>query len=50
MTHERRPARRPWMAFYVADYLADTLHLSATEHGAYLLLISHYWVHGGLAG
>lgn len=42
------PNRRPWMAFYVSDYLSDTLHLSALEHGAYLLLISHYWVHGGL--
>jgi len=36
------------MPFYAADYIADTLHLSATENGAYLLLILHYWMHGGL--
>lgn len=32
-----------WMPFYVADYLADTMHLSAAEHGGYLMLILHYW-------
>jgi uncharacterized protein YdaU (DUF1376 family) len=38
-----------WMKFYVADYVADTMELSTLEHGAYLLLIFHYWRRGPLS-
>ncbi len=36
-----------WMPMYWGDYVRDTGHLNAAGHGAYLMLIKHYWCTGG---
>lgn len=38
---------KAWMPLYVGDFLADTMHLNATETGIYIRLIMHAWQHGG---
>jgi len=37
-----------WMPLYVNDYLSDTLHLTAEENGAYILMMLHYWKKGSI--
>ncbi len=40
--------KRPWMPLWIDDYMAATATLTTQEHGAYLLLIFHYWREGSL--
>lgn len=38
-----RKKRLPYIPFFVDDYQRDTRHLSAEEHGVYLLLLMAAW-------
>ncbi len=42
-------AKHPVFPMWVQDYLADTSHLDATEHGVYHLLLYRYWLTDGRA-
>jgi uncharacterized protein YdaU (DUF1376 family) len=37
--------KHQWMPMFWGDFLANTMHLSAQEVGAYALLIAHAWEH-----
>src|SRR5215469_16454438 len=39
--------KNPWYAHYPGDYGRDTAHLSLVQHGAYRLLLDHYYSSGG---
>ncbi len=39
---------KPYMPFWIGDYISKTGHLSQGQHGAYVLLLMHYWNRGPL--
>jgi uncharacterized protein YdaU (DUF1376 family) len=43
-----RKHRKAYMPLFIGDFLADTMHLSATETGIYIRLLWHCWQHGSI--
>ena len=41
-------AALPYFKFYAADFIADVLHLSLDERGAYITLLAWSWKRGAL--
>lgn len=35
-----------WMPMFIGDYMANTIGLTHSQHGAYLLSIFKYWLKG----
>ena len=48
MNHQISIMKPPAFQFYVQDFLTGTMHLSAEEIGAYMLLLCHQWDKGAL--
>jgi len=42
--------KSPAFQFYASDFLVDTAEMTNQEVGAYIRLLSHQWVNGGLNG
>lgn len=43
MKYEMVKKSKAFIKLNIGDHLADTRHLTATEHGAYFLMLMHYY-------